>query len=216
MNRGQAVFIATSSAAVLAGCFHVSPQAPPRDAPLEARIAAYQQLRPTGQVHTITTNQYGAEVGHDLDLVTASGMTVKHADDLIPVLDENSAAARTARKSGSARQNKWLWMVGGMTVSTAGFGLMWSGMNANFDDPDGMAGENRANLGIGLGVAGAVAGAIGWYYYRHVEVSQRAATFANYDDGLRARLDLCVQGLQLVDCAAVSPASVRAPASTPP
>ncbi|HUQ04959.1 MAG TPA: hypothetical protein VM261_20795 [Kofleriaceae bacterium] len=216
MNRGRSVFVATTLVAALSGCFHVALQAPPRDAPVEARVAAYQQLRQTGQLHTITTNQYGAQVDHEVDLVTASGMTVKHADDLIPVLDEHSAAARTARASGSARQKKWLWIVGGTVVSTVGFGMMWSGMNANFDDPDGMAGQDRANLGIGLGIGGAVAGAIGWYYYRHVEVSQRAATFANYDDGLRARLDLCVQGLQLVDCAAVTPASARAPASTPP
>lgn len=201
MRSPHRFVLATAASVILAGCFHVDVNAPPRSAPVAARVAAYQQLRPTGELHTITTNQYGRRVDHDLQLVTAGGVTVKHADDLLPVLDENSAAARTARQSGVARDRKWTWMIGGSVVSLIGMGLFSTGMSMNLDDPAGDAGVGRERLGAGIMLGGAIAGAVGWYYYNHVEKSRRAATFANYDDGLRARLELCVDGLQLVDCA---------------
>src|SRR5690348_14391755 len=100
MYRGSHVIATIASTALLAGCFHTELQAPPRDAPVAARVAAYEQLRPTGQLHTVTQDQYGTPTNHEIDLITASGATIRHADDLLPVLDDTSAAARTARESG--------------------------------------------------------------------------------------------------------------------
>lgn len=204
----------------LAGCFHTTLNPPPPPtAPVGDRLAAYNALRATGELHTITVtaNQYGASVNHETDLVLASGETVRHADDLLPVLDAGSPAARSARRSGDARGKKWGWMLGGSAVMVAGMAYAFSGINSDpLDDEAQQHGNDRFAAGMTVALIAGLAGTIGGFYYQHVERSQRRAAFANYDDALRARLALCVSGMQLVDCNAAPPVYPMGPQVGPP
>ncbi|MCE9579805.1 MAG: hypothetical protein K8W52_42200, partial [Deltaproteobacteria bacterium] len=188
----NALVAALVAAIPATGCFHTQLAAPPPGAALPERLAAYQQLRPAGEVQTvaITTNQYGTSVSTELDLVLAGGEDVRHADDLLPVVDPQSPTARSARESADARGKKWGWVLGGTAVSVLGFGVMMSGISESANQPlgefDSHVGEDRMLLGGAIAVAAALAGTIGGYYYGHVERRARAAAFANYGDGLRA------------------------------
>jgi hypothetical protein len=121
---------------------------------------------------------------------------VRHADDLLPVLDDTSAAARSARRSADARTKKHGWLAVGIAATLVGTALMLVGNHEQDDDPD--AGGGKFKAGMGIAILGGTIGVVASFSYLHTEHAERNAAFANYDDGLRARLSLCVDGLQLV------------------
>jgi hypothetical protein len=180
---------------LLAGCFHVAvPPAPSPQAPSSERVAAYQRLRPAAEVHDISiiANRYGASVNVTSSLVLADGTSIRHADDLLPALAATTAASRAAERSADARRQKIGWIIGGtVTMMASGMFMLAS------TEPGSVNGLALAGL-----TAGALATTIGGLYFGHVEQAERLAAFATYDASLRESLRLCVDGLQITDCAA--------------
>jgi hypothetical protein len=95
-------------------------------------------------------------------------------------------AARIARK----KRGGWL-TVGGFAAALVGLGMV----AAYEEDPDSFtAGEA---VGFSLAFGGLIAGVVGVYYLFRVD-DENASAFATYDDGLRERLHLCVDGMPAV------------------
>jgi hypothetical protein len=66
-------------------------------------------------------------------------------------------------------------------------------------------------VGVGL----LVAGSLSWIpqmYYARVANDEKVSAFVTYNDSLRKRLSLCVDGLRVIDCAAApAPTTIHRP-----
>jgi hypothetical protein len=197
--------------AVAAGCFHVTLDPVPPAASFEQRATAYRRLRPAAHnvELVVTGNRYGVSVREESTLALADGTTVRHADDLLPVIESASPAARAAERSGSARQMKWTMFVGSVVAATAGTWLMLESIDRDFEQEG--SGGGMMYSGIGLFTAGTIMALVGQFYYQRVEHSERRSAFATYEESLRGSLRLCVNGMQLVDCHASTPGLPAAP-----
>src|SRR5690242_8244292 len=87
------------SIVISSGCGHVGLRAPASSAPDLERIAAYERLRPAAQVNEIL---YKAENGQVIQLrrslLLADGTTVRYAEDLLPVVADDSVSAQATRR----------------------------------------------------------------------------------------------------------------------
>lgn len=211
------VLAITVSSGVMSGCHpHVALSAPPRDAVYEERASSYEELRPLSLHEThITYLRNSVPVGsaRKTDYVQlASGKRVYYPEDLLPVLPQASPASEAARRSESARSTGTTMQVGGILLIVGGTGLMISPV---LDDSSDGINTTPLVLGGVVILAGAVLGLVG--SSSHQTANDEAATaFELYDRGLRERLDICLQGNQLVDCRRVSPGGVAIPAAAAP
>lgn len=204
MTRHQAV-AAVVLALLLAGCGepHVVLQAPPgRDAPLAERQKSYERLRPAGTSQRIivtTTDGSGSSSTHT-SVILSNGQTIHHAEDMLPVVDEDSPTAEAARRHEHHRKRASI----GWTLSTAGFLVAIASfaipIAQKIDErPSGDGPDIWWTGVIGGGIA-LVAGSAVAYYHGSRARDASIAAFATYDASLRARLAICVEGTRLIDC----------------
>jgi hypothetical protein len=186
---------------------HVGLHAPPRTAPLPERIASYEQLRAESRTELVAITESGQEVGRfEGDLKLANGAKISDPIDILPVVAEDSAAARAAREyrdlGGYVNPVDHV-LVGGMVVAIA------SGCAIPF------AGENRQKPLL-LGSAVSVVATIGLYFAtsgirrRYHEAGVKA--FRSYGDGLQRRLGVCEVEKTLIDCDFLDPIPGKTPA----
>jgi hypothetical protein len=194
--------VLVSVALLSSACSHVSLHAPSREAPDAERIAAYERLQPAAEVHTLrvrTSDNVVVDV--DSSMILADGTTVHEADDLLQVVDNDSASARAARRSSTARKNKWIAYLTGTSVMAAGFAYSWYGIDKMGDDAGGDLGTpSEIYVGLGVATVGMVVYLVGQFHYRKVEQDERRAAFVTYPEGLRERLAVCVDGMRVIAC----------------
>jgi hypothetical protein len=202
---------------VMIGCLsdhHVAIQAPPPNLTPDQRVAAYQSYRRGGEGVEIETSCTRGVYGgsncstqkYDL-LLLRNGAEIREADDLLPLLPPNSVAARGAREVADAHRGQRRWRNIGWGVFLGGVGLIALGVKA--DVPDATGGGIVAVVAspfvaiIGILVAG-----------RGIKDSTKT-TFANYDQALAERFDVCVNGLAVVACENSTPGNPPPPEPDP-
>jgi hypothetical protein len=181
--------------ALCAGCAaHVQLAAPPADAPEAARVAAYAQLRPTE-----VTSGPGRHKGLvDPHAILGDGTRVELASDLAPLVSPGSPTATWAAANGAAHRSEHRWMM-------VAFGAMAAMAGGSAVEIAEIQGERHTYEAVGATVL-VTAIVFAWAGWHHGAAqldsyeSQRAA-FAHYDDDLRARLAVCVDGLRVIGCA---------------
>lgn len=202
---------------MLGGCYHATLDPVSPNASAQERIAAYNRLRPEAQVEdiTVTANKYGASVTSQSSVVLADGTTVSDPEDLLPVLDPATPAARAAQRSADAHHTGWMWLLGGMVAIAGGGTLALIDLSSSSDNYNATTDTYERSshvlslVGLGAMVFGTFAATIGPMYYGSVARREGRAAFVTYDASLRQSLRLCVDGLQITDCAA--PPSQQSP-----
>lgn len=196
---------------------HVQLEAPGANAPLAERQKSYERLRPAGtsQRVIVTTTDTSVSSSTRTSVILANGQTIHHAEDMLPVVDADSATAEAARRHAYHRKRESI----GYTLGTIGLfvalGSVVIPIVEHIDEersgtPDvwwpGIIGGGVVFL-VGSGVA---------YYNGSRSRDAKIAAFATYDESLRARLDICVDGTRLVDCGAMPPPPPGGEAPPPP
>lgn len=175
---------------------HVKLEAPAHDAPVEARVAAYERL---GASHVdrpkwVTRPSYSAgRQGSSTSLqrpklVLTDGRVLENPEDILPVVPPDSLSAYFVQRSIDDKA----WARFGLHLAIGGFvgGIGVSAMGLAFDR------DHSARLGLIL--TGTVVTAIttfGGIFYglaKSTDAKYRAAdAFHAYDRDLLERLDLC-------------------------
>ena len=192
-----------------AGCGepHVVLNAPGRGAPLDERQKSYERLRPAGTSQRIivtTTDGSGSSSTHT-SVILSNGQTIHHAEDMLPVVEADSPTAEAARRHEYHRKRASI----GWTLSTAGFLVAIASfaipIAQKIDErPSGDGPDIWWTGVIGGGIA-LVAGSAVAYYHGSRARDASIAAFATYDESLRARLAICVEGTRLIDCTPAPP-----------
>jgi hypothetical protein len=218
-TSGEDVGIATklvvilTGAALSAGCVpHASLTAPAPGAPATERLGAYERLSSRARQDTITVaTLWRLPVRQTTDFIAlGDGSRVYHAEDLLAVVPPDSPTARAAERSRRARKVSHGWMGAVIAGSAVGLGLSAAG----FASDEFYAGDGPpAYTWVGVGLL--VAGSLSWIpqmYYARVANDEKVSAFVTYNDSLRKRLSLCVDGLRVIDCAAApAPSAIRRP-----
>ena len=195
---------------------HVALEAPRPGAPLAERQKAYDRLRPAATTRTVVTASDGSvsSATHS-SVILANGQTVHHAEDMLPVVDDDSPTAEAARRH--AHHDRWDSV--GWTVSTVGVLVALGSIAIPVIDELDKTNPSPDIWWTGV-IGGAVAVVVGSslsYYHGARARDARVAAFATYDAALREHLQLCVAGMRLVDCGeAPPPAAGEAPPPPPP
>jgi hypothetical protein len=216
------MFLAVLSFA-LAGCGepHVKLEAPGAGAPLAERQRAYERLRPAGtsQRVIVTTTDTSVSTSTRTSVILANGQTIHHAEDILPVVEADSSTAEAAGRHGYHRKRASLaWWVGtaGFLVAIASVAIP---IAEHINDSPRSDGPDIWWPGvIGGGIALVAGSAVAHYHGSRARDAQIAA-FATYDESLRARLQICVEGTRLIDCASrppPPPAGDQPPGEAPP
>lgn len=209
-------FTATLIAALaVQGCTaHVQlPSPPPREAPPAQRLGFYLQHRPVA-LNTMTSvfvNRYGyaGSTTSVQGVMLADGTTVQAPEDLHPLVDPDSVTAQSAERSRHARGVAGGLLAGGLVATGVGIGLLIPALSSVSDRASsGSAGVDSGLLwtSVGLSIAGAVLALVAGYGPGATASQERVNAFAALDASLRRRLDLCENGLGVVDCATQTPA----------
>ncbi len=191
---------------------HVKLEAPSDSASDQERVKAFDKMRAVSQreTHITYTNQYGGVVGasRSVDyLQLNNGERVYYAEDLVPVLHEESAARKAAQRSKDEYD-------AGKPYSTTGAVMMYTGLGVLAVSPLLILGATDSETGdldltpmwIGLGVgtvlslAGLGVGLVGSSHMAEA-ARERETAFELYNEGLAQRLDVCVDDDVLVPCA---------------
>jgi hypothetical protein len=178
---------------------HVNIPAPPASLTPEQRVQAFDTYRQAGRgVEWTTTCGKGGCMSSSEDiLVLHNGQEVRHAADLLPVLAPDSEAAREAQAAQAAEHRSSFWK----HITFAGFVgfLVVTGVGFHYDS------DPLLVLGIGGGLGTMLGGGIGWVK-NDIEVTDRTKTvFAQYDESLAKRFEVCVNGLAVVPCESSTP-----------
>jgi hypothetical protein len=190
---------------ILVGCEpHQQLNAPPATASEAERLAAYGKLQPLSMHSTdITYLRGGVAVGHEREvdyLQIADGRRVYHAEDILPVVAEDSPAATAAKRSSSKRQLGDALYWGGVAALTAGAVLFLTPL---FLEDDEQTGEPSFNpplaLSGGLMLGGGALIIIAKLPSRSGHDEAQTA-FETYEPALRKKLNLCVIEGVLVAC----------------
>jgi hypothetical protein len=165
-----------------AGCSpHVVLSAPPRNAPLADRQAAYRLLRPVSAAEI----SYSSSTSVDTELTLANGTTVYHAEDILPIVPADSASAAYVRRSLSKDSTGSVCVLVS-TLSAVAFGLLLFGSSSYSEHSDlpkiGLAASGLS--AAGFGVAG--------YFFRQAAAGDAMRAYEHYDEGLQKQLSLCV------------------------
>jgi hypothetical protein len=210
----RGITAALIAALALQGCAaHVQlPSPPPREAPPTQRLAFYQQHRPVA-LNTMTSvfvNRYGyaGATTSVHGVLLADGTTVQMPEDLHPLVDPDSVTAQSAERSQRARGVTAGVLAGGIAATGLGIALLIPALTSRSDrSSSGSSGVDSGLLwtSVGLSLAGAVLALIAGYGPGATAAQERVNAFAALDASLRRRLDLCENGLGVVDCATQAP-----------
>jgi hypothetical protein len=182
---------------VLAACgaSHAALQTPESYAPLPERLDAYARLRP---VETSSAEfDYGPPLRtHRGDYVKlADGTVIDEAEDLLPLVNPDSGAADAVHDAERDTRVSHLLYAGAAIATVVGF-LVAANAYHNGDDV-----WTPILVGLGAGAALGIPAVI-----ENGEASaDRRRAFQRLDDSMRARLHLCVAGVQIVECATPRP-----------
>jgi hypothetical protein len=190
---------------------HVHLTAPAAGASAEERLAAYESLHPRAEANTLIVSNGTVQQSTDF-LVLGDGRRVYHADDLAPVVGEQSPTAEAGHRSAHALSHGKWWLRGGAIAAAVGIAATVVGF-ATADMQH--IGRSAALVGGGIAftVVGSTVAMIGAMSPLHEANDERVSAFATYDQDLRKRLALCARGMQIVACDAVAPAAPAAPAA---
>ena len=211
MNDYNVRTILTSIAMIgcVEGCMvRVPLSAPDPNAPPTARMQAYGQLAPAAErtVTTVEVSNGTTSVSSSRSMILRNGQTVYDPGDLLPVVQPDSSTARAARRADDAHSKAKWSALGAVAALGVGLGLVLAdGYQSTEYDSQGntMRDGGITPIGwIGLGVAliGGTVGGMAELIYNGQAAQEQAAAFATYDDSLRARLRLCVNGLEIAPC----------------
>jgi hypothetical protein len=184
----------------------------PAHASPQERVDAFRRLvtRTEWTVRTTTCrNTGGCSTTAASSIELGDGTVVRHADDLLPVLPADGAAARNARASARARRRKHIATLVSLGASIGGVALLYDRLHRD----TGSTRELKAGLGMLL-VAGISAVVYG--VSNAQEEDRRVAAFRTYPDELAAHLRLCSTGLALVACEAQNAINPTTPAVISP
>lgn len=195
------------------GCMpHVNLSAPPATASSAERLAAYDRLSPRGLTAMPGRHNSDPDSGY---MVLGDGSVISHPDDVLPVIAPDSPPARAGRAYRSSWRSTKGWLIAGASTLVVAIATTAIGIDM-MDDP---APERSMKFALATALPGAALGltffGIGTYYavdaYR-----ERISAFHTYDDALRRRLGLCVDGLRVVDCAGANPPATASTSLAPP
>jgi hypothetical protein len=204
----------TASLAAACGPAHVQLATPPPSANVVERAATYEQLRPLG-----TSTQTDVIMTPNMLLVTqseflqlADGTRVYHPDDLEPVVADDSATGRAIRDYRDAKASSRRWRHGTLIAMAAGVAVATvGGIVLSSDEESGVGGA--LFISGGLVTIFSPLGLLGTIIPEREARDARRTAFFTYDGSLRQAMNLCVDGMRVVDCHAVIPPLV---APTPP
>ena len=182
---------------------HVQLEAPREGAPLAERQRSYERLRPAGtsQRVIVTTTDSSVSTSTRTSVILANGQTIHHAEDMLPVVEQGSPTAEAARRHAHHRKRGSI----GYTLGTIGLLVALGSVaipivEAVDEQPRGGGPDIWWTGVIGGGIVFLVGSGVAYYHGDRARDAKIAA-FATYDESLRARLDICVEGTRLVDCA---------------
>jgi hypothetical protein len=212
-SRGITAALIAALAAQGCGAHVQLPSPPPREAPPSPRLAFYLQHRPVA-LNTMTSvfvNRYGyaGTTTSVQGVMLADGTTVQMPEDLHPLVDPDSVTAQSAERSRRARGVSAGLLAGGLGATGLGIALLIPALSSVGDRASsGSSGVDSGLLwtSVGLSLAGAVLALIAGYGPGATAAQERVNAFAALDASLRRRLDLCENGLGVVDCATQTPA----------
>jgi hypothetical protein len=191
----------------LLGCTpHVpAPTVPASLLPVEQRMTEFMQLRAVAEENvwaTRCTHKVGcSDELEDKALYLANGTRVDEPEQLLPFVAETSDAARAARNAAHARSRAKTWFavaVGALVGSVA--------VAAKTGD---------ATLGFALGLPGVLVPAALTWHHTAVSIEQAVVAHDRYNEGLAARLSLCINRLIVAPCES-QPISHSTPTTSTP
>jgi hypothetical protein len=203
----------------LAACqAHVGLNAPAKEAPLEERARAYEELRPLSHHESVLVTTQNGFVASATPLPgylqLNSGARVYYAEDLLPVLPPDSVAAKAAVESQKASGVRDVFTGVGATIGGVGLVAMaiilasvpavpnlspsWTREEFDQHMSNSRAALGQTMIGAGVGIGGVARGTLVWLIGglaegRTITDSLRTA-FETYDAGLRARLGVPAKG----------------------
>jgi hypothetical protein len=196
---------------VLAACGdpHVALRAPaPTSAPDE-RIAMFHRYEPvSGETVSVSYN-HGPYQLESSSIVLSDGTRVANADDLLPVVPDDSDTARAARASAAAGHRSRVWAVIDVVTTAASIAVVSAYMSNNADTGGN---SNAPIILIGALIASGVPLLMA-RHERHEELQLRIQAFTTFTHDLGMRLDVCAHGLEVVPCDAPQP--LQPPGMTP-
>lgn len=175
---------------------------PPRESALEVRRAYYVENRPivVRGADALTTTRPPVGARKRSFLVLADGTRVEHASDLVANVDDDSAAARSARRANDADGLADAWIIGttvalatGTAMSIAGLALSpeWSlAGRSSSDDLAPFVVAVVLDLGALVLFGGGLFSLFAAEGAAANAAQERDAAFLAYDKSLRQRLSL--------------------------
>lgn len=198
MSRsGLAIFLACAS--TVACSRHVELTPPPQpSASFKERVTFHEDHRPrlTKETHVTFfqgTNPTGTRRQTDY-LLLNDGRRIYSPDDLTPVVLSDSRTAAAIERWSKERRTRWTvtglgiaGVAGGAALSLAGLGD-----NAEFD--------STFYIGMGLFAASLLTMSAWILSLLQAENDEAATAYEFYGESLRAGLELCVEGDEVVEC----------------
>jgi hypothetical protein len=184
---------------------HIELRAPESSAPEPARLRAYQELAPLSyhETQVAYVSGYGFPVGtvKKTDyLQLADGRRVYYAEDILPVVPDDSPAALAANDSSSNRHLSNLLYAGGVAAIVAGAALMVAPFVTH--DPASQEPFNWTPALVGLGIS--IGGGVGLLSASSIvdnnSQDQAASAFETYEPAVRKKLALCRDGDRVYAC----------------
>ena len=172
---------------VLSGCAsHVTLSVPTANAPLATRAEAYRALHSTLAVQT-TRSVSGGGTTFDNEMLLGDGRTVAYAEDILPVVPEQSKSAEYAQRSLNQRStgHTCAWI---SAVSAIAFGAIVLGVVSSAES--GTNGLEKTGLAVsGLSAAGF---GIANYIFLSSSSDDAMQAYRHYNDDLQRKLSICV------------------------
>ncbi len=184
------------------GCYqHLDlPQLSPH-APLKTRVDNYNRYHAINSVVVSVTNADTGRKVADIPrfLQIEDGRRIHYAEDMLPVVGDQTISGRAATKSRIFR--RW-----GHTTSIGGYILSLSGMMGMVAVAPAVASEDQSaastpTFWVSAGVL--VSGTIAYFVGRHLfsrEYDEEMVAFSNYNKSIRNNLNLCLHGEVVLDC----------------
>lgn len=192
--------------AVIAACapHHVQLDPIPADLTFGQRIEWFNKYAPAYVLRDLSIQcvqqnwGFNCRAVEDRSLILSDGRQVVNPEDLLPLVAEDSEAARDARAARRARSLQRWTGLGGLTIAIAGSVIYYV---SRYDDVERYEGNETGRIaGITMIASGLLGAAVGaWFFHSRAEAHTRAA-FEHYPAGLAARLRLCPVGFDLAAC----------------